>query len=62
MRPVAIASVHPSSFATVEKRVEESTEIWARDLASLFGHAKERFGDVSWETQAGGDRIWGHKG
>lgn len=60
-RPVA-SSIPPSPFATIEKRVEHSTEIWARDLTALFGHAKERFGDVSWETESGGDRIWGHKG
>lgn len=51
-----------SAFPTVENRVEASTELWARDLRSLFDHAKERFGDVSWETDSGGDRIWGHKG
>lgn len=49
-------------FETVERRVEISTEGWARDLRSLFEHAKERFGDVSWESEEGGDRVWGHKG
>lgn len=39
-----------------------STEIWARDLRSLFEHAKARFGDVSWESEEGGERIWAHKG
>jgi hypothetical protein len=49
-------------FASVEDRVEQSTEIWARDMKSLFEHAKDRFGDVSWETDLGDERIWGHKG
>jgi len=51
-------------FPSVEERVAESTEIWARDLRSLFEHAKERFGDVSWESEddEDGSRIWGHKG
>jgi hypothetical protein len=47
---------------SVEKRVSASTEIWARDLRSLFEHAKERFGDVTWESEEGGERIWAHKG
>lgn len=51
-----------SAFETVERRVEISTEGWARDLRALFEHAKERFGDVSWESEEGGDRVWGHKG
>jgi hypothetical protein len=42
--------------------VAESTEVWARDLRAVFEHAKERFGDVSWESEDGGERIWGHKG
>jgi len=46
----------------VESRVEVSTEEWARDLRALFNAAKERFGDVSWESEEGGDRVWGHKG
>ena len=51
-------------FPSVEQCVAESTEIWARDLRSLFEHAKERFGDVSWESEGSEDvqRIWGHKG
>jgi hypothetical protein len=49
-------------FDTVERRVELSTEEWARDLRALFEHAKERFGDVSWESDQEGDRVWGHKG
>lgn len=49
-------------FATVEAAVSDSTELWARDLKALFEHAKDRFGDVSWETELGGERIWGHKG
>lgn len=53
---------HSSQIASVEDSVESSTEIWARDLQSLFQHAKDRFADVSWETEDGGDRIWGHKG
>ena len=58
-----IASPIPS-IPSVEARVSESTEIWARDLRGLFEHAKERFGDVSWESEGDGDaeRIWGHKG
>lgn len=47
---------------TVERRVEISTEEWARDLRALFVHAKERFGDVSWESEEGQERVWGHKG
>lgn len=52
------------NFPSVESRVSESTEIWARDLRSLFEHAKDRFGDVSWESEEveDADRIWGHKG
>ena len=42
--------------------MEVSTEEWARDLRALFNAAKERFGDVSWESEEGGDRVWGHKG
>ena len=49
-------------FPSVESRVEVSTEEWARDLRALFNAAKERFGDVSWESEEGGDRVWGHKG
>ncbi len=51
-------------FPSVEDRVAESTEIWARDLRALFEHAKERFGDVSWESENLGEegRVWGHKG
>lgn len=51
-----------SPIPTVERRVSDSTEIWARDLRSLFEHAKERFGDVTWESEEGGSRIWAHKG
>jgi hypothetical protein len=51
-----------SHVPTVERRVSDSTEIWARDLRSLFEHAKERFGDVTWESEEGGTRIWAHKG
>jgi hypothetical protein len=52
---------------TVEQRVSESTEIWAKELRSLFDRAKDRFGDVSWESEetreyVANDRIWGHKG
>jgi hypothetical protein len=46
---------------SVEYRVAQSTEIWARDLRALFEHAKDRFGDVTWESEGDG-RIWGHKG
>jgi hypothetical protein len=49
-------------FATVETAVSDSTELWARDLQALFEHARDRFGDVSWETELGSERIWGHKG
>lgn len=49
-------------FASVEAAVSNSTELWARDLKALNEHAKDRFGDVSWETEYGGERIWGHKG
>jgi hypothetical protein len=49
-------------FPSVEDRVEISTEGWAKDLRGLFHAAKERFGDVSWESEEGGDRVWGHKG
>ncbi|EIW68712.1 hypothetical protein TREMEDRAFT_12167, partial [Tremella mesenterica DSM 1558] len=45
----------------VEDSVAVSTDIWARDLRALFEHAKDRFGDVSWESEDGGERIWGHK-
>jgi len=49
-------------FPSVESKVEVSTEGWARDLRALFDAAKERFGDVSWESEEGGDKVWGHKG
>lgn len=49
-------------FPSVEDRVAESTESWASDLAVLFSQAKERFGDVTWECEDGGEKIWGHKG
>jgi hypothetical protein len=59
-RPALSLNIH---VPTVEQRVSESTEIWARELRALFEHAKERFGDVSWESEDGlGDRVWGHKG
>jgi hypothetical protein len=63
-RPAGASSTtSPSaSFPTVEDGVAESTEVWARDLRAVFEHAKERFGDVSWESEDGGERIWGHKG
>lgn len=48
-------------FSSVEECVHQSTELWARDLRSLFEHAVDRFADVSWETDSG-DRIWAHKG
>jgi hypothetical protein len=50
------------SLPSVEERVAESTEVWARDLRAVFEHARERFGDVTWESEDGGARIWGHKG
>ncbi|ORY22450.1 hypothetical protein BCR39DRAFT_551657 [Naematelia encephala] len=49
------------SWPSVERRVSESTDVWARDLRSVFEHAKDRFGDVSWESEEGSERIWGHK-
>jgi hypothetical protein len=49
-------------FATVEVAVSNSTDLWARDLKALYEHARDRFGDVSWETELGVERIWGHKG
>ncbi|RXK42234.1 hypothetical protein M231_00592 [Tremella mesenterica] len=51
----------PPRIPTVEDSVAVSTDIWARDLRALFEHAKDRFGDVSWESEDGGERIWGHK-
>jgi hypothetical protein len=52
-----------SDIPTVEERVSYSTEVWARELRALFEHAKDRFGDVSWESDEGhGARVWGHKG
>jgi len=48
-------------FATVEALVQRSTDLWARDLRSLFEHARDRFADVSWETDNSA-RIWAHKG
>jgi hypothetical protein len=58
--PPIIPTLDP--IVSVERRVSDSTEIWARDLRSLFEHAKERFGDVTWESEEGGERIWAHKG
>ena len=49
----------------VKESVRGSVEVWARDLRSLAAHAKERFGDVSWESEDGpedGEKVWGHKG
>lgn len=57
--PESLQALTP--FPTVEARVHESTELWARDLRSLFEHARDRFADVSWETDSG-DRVWAHKG
>lgn len=48
-------------FPTIEDRVQQSTELWARDLRQLFEDARDRFSDVSWETDTG-DRVWAHKG
>ncbi|ORX34351.1 hypothetical protein BD324DRAFT_583444 [Kockovaella imperatae] len=48
----------------VEERVAESLSVWAKELRALFDHAKERFGDVTWENEddsSGRSRIWGHK-
>lgn len=64
-RQTAQTTTIPSTLdpiVSVERRVSDSTEIWARDLRSLFEHAKERFGDVTWESEEGGERIWAHKG
>lgn len=49
-------------FESVERRVEISTEEWARDLRGLFLNAQNRFGDVCWESQEGQEKVWGHKG
>ena len=59
-RHLGLSTLNP--IPTVERRVSDSTEVWARDLRSLFEHAKERFGDVTWESEEGGSRIWAHKG
>lgn len=48
-------------FPTVEDRVQQSTELWTKDLRQLFEVARERFSDVSWETDIG-ERVWAHKG
>lgn len=48
-------------FPTIEDRVTQSTELWARDLRRLFEDARQLFSDVSWETDIG-DRVWAHKG
>lgn len=66
LRPLSSLSIggrgYDGPIPSVERRVSESTEIWARDLRSLFEHARERFGDVTWESEEGGERIWAHKG
>jgi hypothetical protein len=51
----------PLPLSSVEERVQKSIDLWARDLRSLFEHARERFADVAWETESNG-RIWAHKG
>ncbi|WRT65051.1 uncharacterized protein IL334_001993 [Kwoniella shivajii] len=48
---------HPS----VEESIIESTDIWAKNLKSLFHLAADRFGDVSWECAGLPEKIWGHK-
>ena len=54
----------PIDFPSVETRVDQSTDIWARDLKALVEHAKDRFGDVSWEAEGlpESEQVWGHKG
>jgi hypothetical protein len=51
----------PTPFPHVDERVHQSIQLWARDLRTLFDEARDRFSDVSWETDAG-DRVWAHKG
>lgn len=48
-------------FPSVEHRVNTSTESWARDLRTVFDDARDRFSDISWESDSG-ERVWAHKG
>ncbi|CAK9782341.1 unnamed protein product [Cutaneotrichosporon oleaginosum] len=50
----------PTPFPDVDARVHQSIALWASDLRQLFDDARDRFPDVSWETDAG-DRVWAHK-
>ncbi|OCF59112.1 hypothetical protein L486_03613 [Kwoniella mangroviensis CBS 10435] len=49
-------------YPSVEERIADSTESWIKDLKSLFENAKDRFGDVCWESEdLSMKKIWGHK-
>lgn len=48
-------------FPTVENRVNASTDLWANDLRTVFEEARDRFADISWESETG-ERVWAHKG
>ncbi|WVQ68951.1 uncharacterized protein L199_007160 [Kwoniella botswanensis] len=49
-------------YPSVEERIADSTESWIKDLKSLFDNAKDRFGDVCWESEdLSINKIWGHK-
>nr|XP_019047493.1 hypothetical protein I302_04108 [Kwoniella bestiolae CBS 10118]OCF26423.1 hypothetical protein I302_04108 [Kwoniella bestiolae CBS 10118] len=52
-------------YPSVEERISDSTDSWVSDLKSLFDNAKDRFGDVCWESVGGEGtptrKIWGHK-
>lgn len=71
-----MAAIGPSSpsESALAKTSDSSTEVWQRDLKTLFDNSKERFPDVVWELtseydhhdrRGGGgvqEDVWGHKG
>ncbi|BEI95000.1 uncharacterized protein CcaverHIS019_0705810 [Cutaneotrichosporon cavernicola] len=58
--PTPSPTSSPYPFPTIDDRVQQSIDLWARNLRTLFDDARERFSDVSWETDIG-DRVWAHK-
>lgn len=67
-----MAAIGPSpSTSALAKTSVTSTEVWQRDLKTLFDNSKERFPDVVWELTSEYDHdrrggvqedVWGHKG
>lgn len=52
--PSAAAAVRPPTplppLLPLATPIKHSSDVWQADLRSLFDHAKDRFGDVSWQV------------